>query len=92
MTPLQRSETLIAEWRANKLEDDVGRRVRHGRVHARARGHAALPGQLCGSVREMSVLLTAWIGATFLGEGKTALRVTASALVVVGIVLIAVGG
>ncbi len=36
--------------------------------------------------------VNAWIGARFLGEGKTGLRVTASALVVVGIVLIAAGG
>jgi len=50
------------------------------------------PVSYVGSVREMSVVLTAWIGARFLGEGKTGLRVTASALVVAGILLIAVGG
>jgi hypothetical protein len=40
----------------------------------------------------MSVVLTAWVGSAFLGEGKTGLRVTASALVAVGILLIAMGG
>jgi len=40
----------------------------------------------------MSVVLTTWVGSTFLGEGKTGLRVTASVLVLVGIVVIAVGG
>jgi uncharacterized membrane protein len=50
------------------------------------------PVSYVGSVREMSVVLTAWIGARFLGEGKAGLRVTASALVAVGIIMIAMGG
>jgi len=50
------------------------------------------PVSYVGSVRGMSVVLTAWVGSAFLGKGKTGLRVTASALVVLDIMLIAVGG
>ena len=96
MTPrwwlARQTDALAAEWRKNKW----------GAIYAGIAVVAAYtlalaamqrsPVSYVGSVREMSVVLTAWIGATFLGEGKTALRVTASALVVVGIVLIAVGG
>jgi drug/metabolite transporter (DMT)-like permease len=96
MTPrwwlARQTDVLATEWRANKW----------GAIYAGIAVMAAYslalaamqrsPVSYVGSVREMSVVLTAWIGATFLGEGKTGLRVTASALVVVGIVLIALGG
>ena len=92
LTPLQRVNTLMTEWRANKWKmiwagiSVVGAYT----LVLVAMQHS--PVSYVGSVREMSVVLTAWIGARFLGEGKTGLRVTASALVVAGILLIAVGG
>lgn len=45
-----------------------------------------------GAVREMSVVIGAWIGVRFLGERGGTARVFASALVVAGIILIAVYG
>jgi drug/metabolite transporter (DMT)-like permease len=45
-----------------------------------------------GAVREISVVIGAWIGVRFLGERGGPARVLASALVVVGILLIAVYG
>ncbi len=45
-----------------------------------------------GAVREISVMLGAWIGAVWLHEGQAALRVPASVLIVSGIILIAVAG
>lgn len=45
-----------------------------------------------GAVREMSVILGAWVGSVWLREGQAGLRVPASVLVAAGIVLIAVAG
>lgn len=45
-----------------------------------------------GSVREMSVVFGAFLGSTLLGEGYGRIRVFASALVFLGILLIGVGG
>lgn len=45
-----------------------------------------------GAVREMSVVLSAWIGSVWLGEGQAALRIPASALTAAGIILIAAAG
>ena len=92
MTPLQRSETLIAEWRANKWRTMWAGVSVMGAYTLVLLAMQRSPVSYVGSVREMSVVLTAWLGARFLGEGKTGLRVTASALVAVGIVLIAAGG
>jgi uncharacterized membrane protein len=92
MTPLQHSKTLIAEWRANKWRTMWAGVSVMGAYTLVLMAMQRSPVSYVGSVREMSVVLTAWIGARFLGEGKTGLRVTASALVVVGIVLIAAGG
>ena len=92
LTPLQRSETLRAEWRANKWRTMWAGVSVMGAYTLVLLAMQRSPVSYVGSVREMSVVLTAWLGARFLGEGKTGLRVTASALVVVGIVLIAAGG
>jgi drug/metabolite transporter (DMT)-like permease len=43
-------------------------------------------------VRELSVVIGAWIGVRFLGESGGRLRVVAAALVSAGIIVIAVGG
>ena len=43
-------------------------------------------------VRELSVVIGAWIGVRFLGEPGGRLRVVAAALVALGIIVIAVGG
>ena len=43
-------------------------------------------------VREVSVVIGAWIGVRFMAEQGGALRVSASALVALGIVIIAIGG
>lgn len=92
MTPLQHSKTLMAEWRVNKWRTVWTGVSVMGAYTLVLIGMQRSPVSYVGSVREMSVVLTAWIGAKFLGKGKTGLRVTASGLVVVGIILIAVGG
>jgi drug/metabolite transporter (DMT)-like permease len=45
-----------------------------------------------GSVREMSAVFGAFLGSTLLGEGYGRIRVLASALVFLGILLIGVAG
>ena len=92
LTPLQRANALAAEWRANKWKAAWAGVSVVGAYTLVLITMQHSPVSYVGSVREMSVVLTAWIGARFLGEGKTGLRVTASALVVAGILLIAVGG
>ncbi len=43
-------------------------------------------------VRELSVVIGAWIGVRFMGEGGGRLRVAAAALVALGVIVIALGG
>ncbi len=43
-------------------------------------------------VRELSVVIGAWIGVRFLGESGGRLRIVAAALVALGIIVIAIGG
>ena len=50
------------------------------------------PVSYVGPVREVSVILGAWIGVRFMGERGGSLRVAASMLVAFGILLIALGG
>lgn len=50
------------------------------------------PVSYVGPVREVSVIIGAWIGVRFMSEHGGALRIAASSLVALGIVLIAVGG
>ena len=45
-----------------------------------------------GAVREMSVVIGAWMGVRFLGERGGAVRIVASGLVAAGILLISVAG
>ena len=92
LMPLQRANALAAEWRANKWRTMWAGVSVMGAYTLVLVAMQRSPVSYVGSVREMSVVLTAWIGARFLGEGKTGLRVTASALVAVGILLIAAGG
>jgi drug/metabolite transporter (DMT)-like permease len=96
MTPgwwlTRRASVLAAEWRANNwsvLWAGVAVVGAYALV-LMAMQHSLV--SYVSSVREISVVLAAWVGATFLGEGKTGLRVTASGLVAMGIVLIAFGG
>ncbi len=88
----RRSHLLVEEWRANKWQaGGAGVAV----VGAYALVLAAMqrsPVSYVGSIREVSVVLTAWVSTTFLGEGKGGLRIPASILVVAGIMLIAIGG
>ena len=88
----KRTSVLAAEWRANKWSASLAGVAVVGAYTLVLMAMQRSPVSYVGSVREVSVVLTAWIGSTFLGEGKTGLRVTASVLVVVGIMLIAVGG
>jgi len=92
LTPLQRTNTLVVEWRANKWRTMWSGVSVVGAYTLVLIAMQRSPVSYVGSVREMSVVLTAWIGARFLGEGKAGLRVTASALVAVGIIMIAMGG
>ncbi len=50
------------------------------------------PVSYVGPSREVSVVVGSWIGVRFLGESSGALRVTASALIALGVVMIAAGG
>jgi len=50
------------------------------------------PVSYVGPVREVSVVIGAWIGVRFMAEQGGALRVIASALVALGIAIIAIGG
>jgi drug/metabolite transporter (DMT)-like permease len=43
-------------------------------------------------VRELSVVIGAWIGVRFMGESGGRLRIVAAALVAVGVIIIALGG
>lgn len=88
----RRTRVLVEEWRINKFSATFAGVAVVGAYTLVLIAMQHSPVSYVGSVREMSVVLTAWIGSTFLGEGKTGLRVTASALVVAGILLIAVGG
>ena len=88
----RRTRVLVEEWRINKFSVTFAGVAVVGAYTLVLIAMQHSPVSYVGSVREMSVVLTAWIGSTFLGEGKTGLRVTASALVVAGILLIAVGG
>ncbi len=96
MTPgwwfARKTNLLTAEWRANKWSAALAGVAVMGAYTLVLMAMQRSPVSYVGSVREMSVVLTAWVGSTFLGEGKTRLRVTASALVAVGILLIAIGG
>lgn len=80
------------EWRANKwaaLAAGVSTTLAYTLVLA-AIQHSKV--SYVGAVREMSVVLGAWIGAVWLREGQAALRVPASALAAAGIILIAAAG
>ena len=90
--PARRANLLTSEWRANKWSAALAGVAVMGVCTLVLMAMQRGPVSYVGSVREMSVVLTAWIGSTFLSEGRTGLRVTASALVAVGIVLIALGG
>ena len=96
MTPgwwlARRTNLLAAEWHVNKWSAALAGVTVVGAYTLVLMAMQRSPVSYVGSVREMSVVLTAWVGSAFLGEGKTGLRVTASALVAVGIVLIALGG
>jgi len=92
LTPLQHPNALKVEWRVNKWGTMWAGVSSVGAYTLVLIAMQHTPVSYVGSVREMSVILTAWIGARFLGEGKAGLRVTASTLVAVGIILIAVGG
>jgi drug/metabolite transporter (DMT)-like permease len=92
LTPLQRTSALRVEWRANKWGTMWAGVSSVGAYTLVLIAMQHSPVSYVGSVREMSVVLTAWIGARFLGEGKAGLRVTASALVAAGIIMIAMGG
>ena len=50
------------------------------------------PASYVGAVREVSVVIGAWIGVRFMGERGGTLRIVASILVATGILLIALGG
>jgi drug/metabolite transporter (DMT)-like permease len=50
------------------------------------------PASYVGAVREVSVVIGAWIGVRFMGEQGGSLRIVASSLVAIGILLIALGG
>jgi len=43
-------------------------------------------------VRELSVVIGAWIGVRFMGEPGGRLRIVAAALVALGVIVIALGG
>jgi len=92
LMPFERKRALAAEWRANKWKTIWAGIAVVGAYTLVLVAMQRSPVSYVGSVREMSVVLTAWLGSTFLGEGKTGLRVTASALVAAGILLIALGG
>ena len=96
MTPgwwlTRRTNVLATEWRINKWSAVLTGLAVVGAYTLVLIAMQRSPVSYVGSIREMSVVLTAWVGATFLGEGKTGRRVTASALVAAGIALIAVGG
>lgn len=88
----QRTNALATEWHTNKLSVLLAGVAVVGAYVLVLIAMQHSPVSYVGSVREMSVVLAAWVGSTFLGEGKTGLRVAASVLVVVGIVMIAVAG
>ncbi len=92
LIPFESASALKAEWQINKWKAVWAGVAVVGAYTLVLVAMQRSPVSYVGSVREMSVVLTAWIGSTFLGEGKAGLRVTASALVVAGIILIALGG
>jgi drug/metabolite transporter (DMT)-like permease len=87
-----KANRLTLEWSANKWSAALAGVTVVGAYTLVLMAMQRSPVSYVGSVREMSVVLTAWVGSAFLGEGKTGLRVTASALVVAGILLIATSG
>jgi len=92
LTPIQRAERLSTEWRSNKWSAILAGIAVAGAYTLVLIAMQRSPVSYVGSIREMSVVLTAWVSTTFLGEGKASLRVPASALVAAGIMLIAIGG
>ena len=84
--------SIAAEWRANKagiLVSGVAALLTYYLVLLALRiSHVSY----VGSVREMSVVFGAFLGSTLLGEGYGRIRVLASALVFLGILLIGVAG
>ncbi len=50
------------------------------------------PASYVGAVREVSVVIGAWIGVRFMGEQGGSMRILASSLVTAGVLLIALGG
>lgn len=84
--------SIAAEWRANKigiLVAGVADLLTYYLVLLALRLSYV---SYVGSVREMSVVLGAFLGSTLLREGYGRIRVFASALVFLGILLIGVGG
>lgn len=84
--------SIAAEWRANKVGILVA-----GVADLLTYYLVLLAMQISyvsygGSVREMSVMLSAFLGSTLLREGYGRIRVFASVLVFLGILLIGVGG
>jgi drug/metabolite transporter (DMT)-like permease len=86
------SHLISEEWHANKWGAAIAGVAVVGAYTLVLFAMQRSPVSYVGSTREVSVVLTAWVSTTFLGEGKAGLRVPASALVAVGIMLIAVGG
>ncbi len=87
-----KTRLLAEEWRVNKWSAGLAGLAVVGAYTLVLFAMQRSPVSYVGSVREMSVVLAAWVGSTFLGEGKAGLRVAASVLVVAGIMLIAIGG
>jgi len=84
--------SIAAEWRANKagiLVAGVADLLTYYLVLLAMRLSCV---SYVGSVREMSVVLGAFLGSTLLGEGYGRIRVLASVLVFLGILLIGVAG
>ena len=84
--------SIAAEWRANKvgiLVAGVADLLTYYLVLLAMRFSYV---SYVGSVREMSVVLGAFLGSALLGEGYGRIRILASVLVFLGILLIGVGG
>jgi len=87
-----RKASVLIEWRANKvgiLFSGIAALLTYYLVLLAMRlSHVSY----VGSVREMSVVLGALVGSVWLGEGYGQIRILASSLVFLGILLIGVGG
>lgn len=84
--------SIAAEWRANKagiLVSGMAALLTYYLVLLAMRLSYV---SYVGSVREMSVVFGAFLGSTLLGEGYGRIRVLASALVFLGMLLIGMGG